>query len=179
MKFPHFLILIGVIVCALWMIKESVPSSLNYETSSPIEKMKDKEPPQGLHPVVEQKKNELVEKAKNAGIEILITDDFRSFAEQDRLYAQGRTTEGAIVTNAEGGESLHNYGLAIDFALRTASGDVIWDLEFDGNQNGEADWMEVVAIAKALEFEWGGDWTSIQDYPHFQYIPEAFVFDES
>lgn len=39
---------------------------------------------------------------------------FRSGAVQDALYAQGRTTPGPIVTNAKGGQSAHNYGLAID-----------------------------------------------------------------
>lgn len=36
----------------------------------------------------------------------------RTFAEQDALYAQGRTKPGAKVTNAKGGQSYHNYGLA-------------------------------------------------------------------
>jgi peptidoglycan L-alanyl-D-glutamate endopeptidase CwlK len=41
----------------------------------------------------------------------------RTFAEQDGLYAQGRSKPGAIVTNAKGGQSYHNYGLAIDIVL--------------------------------------------------------------
>ena len=77
-------------------------------------------------------------------------------------------TEGDIVTNAKAGESLHNYGLAIDFALRLKDGSVIWDMEYDGNGNGKADWMEVVEIAKDLGFQWGGDWANFPDYPHLQ-----------
>lgn len=98
----------------------------------------------------------------------MITDGFRSVAEQNRLYEQGRTTKGNIVTNAKGGESYHNYGLAIDFALKTSSGNVIWDWQYDGNKNGKADWAEVVSIAKSLGFEWGGDWAQFKDYPHLQ-----------
>jgi peptidoglycan LD-endopeptidase CwlK len=41
----------------------------------------------------------------------------RSFEDQDELYAQGRTKPGNIVTNARGGDSLHNYGLAADFVI--------------------------------------------------------------
>jgi peptidoglycan L-alanyl-D-glutamate endopeptidase CwlK len=72
------------------------------------------------------------------------------------------------VTNAQGGESYHNYGLAIDFALRTPEGDVVWDMERDDNGNGQADWMEVVELAKELGFTWGGDWANFPDYPHLQ-----------
>lgn len=40
---------------------------------------------------------------------------FRSVAEQDRLFLQGRKTPGPIVTKARGGQSAHNFGIAIDF----------------------------------------------------------------
>jgi peptidoglycan L-alanyl-D-glutamate endopeptidase CwlK len=38
----------------------------------------------------------------------------------------------------------------------------------DGDNDCTADWLEVVQQAKAIGFEWGGDWTSFKDYPHFQ-----------
>ncbi|KIL34591.1 hypothetical protein SD71_19040 [Cohnella kolymensis] len=130
---------------------------------------KDVPPVTGLHPVVAQKKAELVASAKEKGISVVITDGFRSKEQQNALYQQGRSDSGLVVTQVQGGYSYHNYGLAIDFALRTKSGDVIWDLEFDGNRNGQADWMEVVAVAKQLGFSWGGDWEgSFKDYPHLQ-----------
>lgn len=124
--------------------------------------------PTELHPIVEEKKEELIEKAKDIGISVIITDGFRSAEEQDAIYQRGRETEGTIVTYAKGGESYHNYGLAIDFALQTDDDNIIWDLEYDGNQNGESDWMEVVEIAKELGFSWGGDFTRFKDYPHLQ-----------
>lgn len=122
----------------------------------------------GLHPYVLKQKNELVRLTKQRGITIIITDGYRSHEEQTRIYNQGRTTEGDIVTNAKAGQSLHNYGLAIDFALKLEDGSVIWDMEYDGNGNGKSDWMEVVAIAKEIGFEWGGDWDKFPDYPHLQ-----------
>lgn len=121
-----------------------------------------------LHPVVAANSEKLIELSKEIGISILITSDFRSLQEQDALYQQGRDEGGAIVTNSKGGQSYHNYGLAIDFALRAPKGKVIWDMEYDGNRNGKSDWMEVVAIAKRLGFTWGGDWESFPDYPHLQ-----------
>lgn len=122
----------------------------------------------GLHPVVAEKRDRLVSLSRDKGINILITDEFRSSKEQDALYRQGRTADGPIVTTVQGGESYHNYGLAIDFALLSPEGKALWDLEYDGNGNGQADWMEVVAIAKRLGFAWGGDWESFKDNPHLQ-----------
>ncbi|QDP42048.1 M15 family metallopeptidase [Radiobacillus deserti] len=124
--------------------------------------------PTELHPIVASNMQELITQAKDIGINILITDEWRSIEEQNALYEQGRSQDGSIVTNVEGGESYHNYGLAIDFAIELDNGDVIWDMAYDGNKNKQADWMEVVEIAKSLGFEWGGDWKNFKDYPHLQ-----------
>lgn len=122
----------------------------------------------GIHPEVQAKTDMLIAQAADRGIEIVITSDFRSSEEQDRLFRQGRQDSGNIVTNARGGQSYHNYGLAIDFALRDGKGGVVWDMEVDRNANGRSDWMEVVELAKALGFDWGGDWDRFPDYPHLQ-----------
>ncbi|CAH0345809.1 M15 family metallopeptidase [Bacillus sp. CECT 9360] len=125
--------------------------------------------PDSLHPVVAEKRDILVRRTSETGIPILITAGFRLSEEQDELYEQGRSQPGNIVTNAKGGESLHNFGLAIDFALLNKKGEAIWDMEYDGNANGKPDWDEVVAIAKEEGFEWGGDFMGqFKDYPHFQ-----------
>ena len=97
----------------------------------------------------------------------------RTIAEQDALYAQGRTKPGGKVTNAKGGHSYHNYGLAIDIVLlidkdkngtfETAS----WDTKSDFDGDGKSDWQEIVAIFKRYGWEWGGDWKFF-DAPHFQ-----------
>lgn len=123
----------------------------------------------GLHPVIAAASEALIERCFNKGIPILITQGLRTRAEQDALYAQGRTKPGPIVTNARGGYSYHNFGLAVDFALLLQDGgSVSWDMKRDGNTNRKADWQEVVEEAKRLGFEWGGDWTSFKDYPHLQ-----------
>ncbi|WP_424767613.1 M15 family metallopeptidase [Paenibacillus sp. sgz302251] len=147
---------------AIWELERSLPpiDIIPNEISAP--------PVKELHPSVFAKQTELIAQTKKADITILITDGFRSNAEQDAIYAKGRTTGGSIVTQVRGGGSYHNYGLAIDFALRTKEGEVVWDMEYDGNGNGHADWMEVVEIAKRLGFSWGGDWDDFPDYPHLQ-----------
>jgi peptidoglycan L-alanyl-D-glutamate endopeptidase CwlK len=124
--------------------------------------------PTELHPIVAEKVEILKEKTAEKEITILITDDYRSFEEQDKLYDKGRKTPGKVVTHLEGGESYHNYGLAVDFALQLENGNVIWDTEYDGNGNGQSDWFEVAEMAKELGFQWGGDWRGFKDYPHLQ-----------
>ncbi|WP_018755216.1 M15 family metallopeptidase [Paenibacillus terrigena] len=123
----------------------------------------------GLFPVVKAATEALIDRCFNRGIPIVITQGLRTIAEQDSLYAQGRTKPGQIVTNARGGYSKHNFGMAIDFALLMPDGkSVSWDIKRDGNCDGIEDWGDVVSEAKALGFEWGGDWRSFKDYPHFE-----------
>jgi peptidoglycan LD-endopeptidase CwlK len=146
------------LLATLFYFYMNPPSQLNQNLPFPTE----------LHPLVKERSDQLVQQAAEKGIVVVITDGFRSAEEQDRLFEKGRSTEGNIVTYARGGESLHNYGLAIDFALRTATQEVIWDMQYDGNQNGVADWDEVVELTKVLGFDWGGDWARFKDYPHLQ-----------
>ncbi|MHA6529142.1 M15 family metallopeptidase [Paenibacillus sp. BAC0078] len=121
----------------------------------------------GLQPVVRVATVALIERCYARGVNIVITQGLRTIAEQDALYAQGRTKPGAKVTNAKGGYSYHNFGLAIDFALLLPDGSsVSWDMKRDGDGDNVADWIEVVQEAKALGFGWGGDWSSFKDYPH-------------
>lgn len=92
---------------------------------------------------------------------------FRSFSEQNELYAKGRTKPGKKVTNAKAGQSFHNFGLAVDIVL-VDGGKAIWERgeDFDGDKI--PDWMEVVKIFESYGWEWGGRWKSFPDYPHFQ-----------
>lgn len=92
----------------------------------------------------------------------------RTYAEQDALFLKRPK-----VTNARGGQSYHNFGLAIDIVLlidtdkngsfETAS----WQTNVDFDGDGKADWQEVVSIFKQYGWEWGGDW-KFTDMPHFQ-----------
>ncbi|SHG09104.1 M15 family metallopeptidase [Ornithinibacillus halophilus] len=124
--------------------------------------------PTELDPGVALNKDILIETSEKKGILIEITEGLRSVERQNKLYEQGRSTEGNIVTYAKGGESYHNYGLAIDFVLIDHTGNKTWDYTYDGNGNGEIDWFEVGEIAKELGFEWGGDWKNFKDYPHLE-----------
>lgn len=130
-----------------------------------------------LHPVVRDEVVTLideVEKGFPANIAVRIIQGLRTIEEQDALYAQGRTKPGNIVTNARGGSSFHNYGVAIDFAIlldKDGNGtydELSWDIKKDNDKDGVADWLEVVKVFEAAGWEWGGKWASIKDYPHLQ-----------
>jgi peptidoglycan L-alanyl-D-glutamate endopeptidase CwlK len=126
---------------------------------------------EGLNPIVKKTTEELIARSFAAGVPIIIVQGLRTIDYQNQLYAQGRTAPGAIVTNAKGGHSFHNFGLAVDFALLMPDGKVIsWDTYRDGDTDGQRDWLEVAAIGKALGFEWGGDWAHFLDMPHFQMV---------
>lgn len=123
-----------------------------------------------LHPSIRKEITDLVNKADkqlSEHSEIRIVQGLRTFPEQDALYAKGRTTPGPKVTNAKGGQSIHNYGLAIDFALLINDKEISWDLKKDWDGDKVADWMEVVKVFKDAGYTWGGQW-KFTDNPHFE-----------
>lgn len=124
----------------------------------------------GIHAVVKASAIEMIRRAYTEDINVQISSGFRSFAEQTRLYNQGRTTSGSIVTNARAGQSNHNYGLAIDYFLTSEDGaKALW--------NVNAQWRRVAAIGKTLGFVWGGDWSSFKDYPHLEMMGGLTIRD--
>lgn len=112
-----------------------------------------------LHPRLRKLTNELVTACERKGIPIKITQGYRSKAEQDALYAKGRTKPGNRVTNARGGYSMHNWGVAIDFCRNDGKG---------AYDDSDGFFSKVGKVGKSLGLEWGGDWKSIKDKPHFQ-----------
>lgn len=125
-----------------------------------------------LHPRLQTKAALLKEECKKQGISILFSECLRTKAEQDALYAQGRTAPGNIVTNAKGStySSQHQWGIAIDFYIdMDVDGD--GDKKDDAFNNSTGLFERVGAIAKSIGLGWGGDWTSFKDRPHL-YLPD-------
>jgi peptidoglycan L-alanyl-D-glutamate endopeptidase CwlK len=114
-----------------------------------------------LLPEVQPIARALVQKAALNGIRIKIISGLRTYAEQDKLYAQGRTTPGPKVTNSRGGYSNHNFGIAFDVGV------------FEGQKYlpESVKYKAVGVLGTDLGLEWGGNWTSIIDQPHFQLRP--------
>jgi peptidoglycan L-alanyl-D-glutamate endopeptidase CwlK len=121
-----------------------------------------------LHPRVRPYARALIEKGAGQGIIIKVTSAMRTYAEQDELYAQGRTKPGEIVTNARGGYSNHNFGIAFDVTIFKGSSDPenaktpVWD---------SPAYKALGALGTELGLDWGGNWTSIKDEPHYELRP--------
>jgi peptidoglycan LD-endopeptidase CwlK len=113
-----------------------------------------------LKPKVKSLALELQKKSKAAGIDIIFTCTLRTKVEQDNLYARGRTMPGKIVTQARGGESMHNYGVAFDICP-VIHGKAIW--------NDATLFNKVGKIGKEIGLTWGGDFARFVDKPHFQF----------
>lgn len=103
----------------------------------------------------------LVQRAALNGIRIKVISGLRTYAEQDELYAQGRTNPGLKVTNARGGYSNHNFGIAFDVGV------------FEGQKYlpDSVKYKAVGVLGTDLGLEWGGNWKTIVDEPHFQLRP--------
>lgn len=114
-----------------------------------------------LHPRLIEKVYLLMDACKNAGLLIGISECVRTKAEQDLLYAKGRTAPGKIVTNARGStySSMHQWGVAFDFYRADGKGSY---------ENGDEFFDRVGALGKKLGLMWGGDFKTISDKPHFQ-----------
>jgi peptidoglycan LD-endopeptidase CwlK len=114
-----------------------------------------------LLPQVQPIARALVQKAAANGITVKVISALRTFAEQDALFAQGRTAPGTKVTNARGGFSNHNFGIAFDVGV------------FEGNRYlpNSPKYKAVGVLGMDLGLEWGGNWKTIVDQPHFQLRP--------
>lgn len=107
---------------------------------------------------------EAQEVARQKGLEYKIICGTRSWEEQERIYAQGRTAPGKIVTKAPPGYSMHNFGLAVDCGVfRNGS-------YLDESDPEAAEEMHKAASLVAAKYgiRWGGNFKSIVDVPHFE-----------
>lgn len=114
-----------------------------------------------LLPEVQPMARALVQKAALNGIRIKVISGLRTYAAQNERYAQGRAKPGPKVTNARGGYSNHNFGIAFDVGV------------FEGSRYlpDSVKYKAVGALGTDLGLEWGGNWRTIVDQPHFQLRP--------
>ena len=144
-----------------------------------------------LHPEVKAMALELKARAQTeCRLRIVITECLRTAEEQTALYAQGRMALTEVnrlrkiagmppitelqnrrtVTKAKTvADSFHGYGLAFDIAVVSPDGKQIdWTDKSDWNEDGINDWLEVGRLATKMGIDWGGNWTSFPDTPHYQ-----------
>jgi peptidoglycan LD-endopeptidase CwlK len=113
-----------------------------------------------LLPAVQVMARHVLTTARAAGYDVRVLSGARTYSEQTSLYAQGRAKPGPIVTNAKAGSSLHNFACAIDLGLFV-----------NGKYSAKlADYDKIAKVVKADPHpeEWGGDWRTLHDAPHYQ-----------
>lgn len=122
------------------------------------------------------------------GITVLLICTYRSNEEQDKLYAQGRTAPGPIVTRAKAGKSKHNVALSDGTPSAEAFdvvplryGKQIWGTAGDGIDDNPDDdhtddleaWQRVGQNGLDVGLKWYGvPDAPFREFPHFQ-NPEA------
>ncbi len=126
--------------------------------------------------------------AKQRGIDVLVTCTLRDKEAQDAIFAEGRSREeldraglfhveprpGPIRTNAKGGESFHQYGVALD-VVPLRAGKPVWG---DVAAQDRALWRELGEIGEACGLEWAGRWQGrLREMAHFQYTAGLRVAD--
>lgn len=122
-----------------------------------------------LHPKVSNRALRVFMTAWDEGLYFRCTCGVRTPQEQHALFEIGRGRPGKKVTNADAWQSYHNYGLAFDVGLLTKDKKtIVWKMDADQNFDEKPDWMQFVAIAKKEGFDWGGDFKSFKDAPHFE-----------
>lgn len=104
------------------------------------------------------------------GVHPTLTETIRSYERSDALYNQpfdGKDNDGdgkideadEKVTNAKGGSSWHNFGLAADFVL-LVNGKMSWVVD--------KNWLLCIEIFKKHGFKSGNDFKSLKDAPHVE-----------
>ncbi len=114
---------------------------------------------QTLHPKAQQAARKFMQKVLDAGIQARIISGTRTYAEQNELFRKGRFgNPGPRVTNARGGQSNHNFGIA-------------WDLGIFDNGKYLTDsplYKKAAQTGLVEGLEWGGNWVTFPDLPHYQ-----------
>ncbi len=113
-----------------------------------------------VHPELATRITALLDILTQHGLQVEVVQGLRTFAEQDALFAQGRSRPGPVVTRARGGQSNHNYGLAVDM-VPFNNGQPNWNAPLGV-------WTTIGTEAEKLGLEWGGDWKKFVDKPHVQ-----------
>lgn len=114
-----------------------------------------------LEPVFRTKAEALITRLRQAAIALLPVQCRRTIAEQNAIYAQGRTAPGPIVTNAKGGQSAHNFGMAVDLCPVAKNGSLWWNAP-------NVLWQHMADTAKIMGLVPGYYFKSIHDPPHVE-----------
>ena len=113
-----------------------------------------------LNFAAQREARQFMRRLRDAGIRAKIISGTRTYEEQNKLYKKGRWgNPGPKVTYARGGRSKHNFGIAWDIGIFTASGAYVTETP---------PYQDAAAVGLIDAIEWGGDWQNFVDMPHYQ-----------
>jgi peptidoglycan L-alanyl-D-glutamate endopeptidase CwlK len=116
-----------------------------------------------LHPVAQNLARRTLNLIRAAGINARIISGTRTYSEQNKLFRKGRYgSKGPVVTNARGGQSNHNFGIAWDIGIFDQKGKYLSDSPLYAEAGHK------VMPAHIPDLEWGGNWITFKDTPHYQ-----------
>lgn len=111
---------------------------------------------QALHPYFRDKVIMLIDECKAQGIELAVVETYRTHAKQAEFYKMGKK-----YTRFKGGNSRHQYGLAVD-VVPIVKGKPQW--------KNKRLWKKVGRIGEKLGLRWGGRWKNPYDPAHFEWV---------
>lgn len=126
----------------------------------------------GVHPNLIKVMQEAI---KDTPVDFTITDGGRTTAQQQALYAKGRTAPGGKVTNADGVRNKSNHQAKSDGYYHAVdlypyiNGAIDFNDEH-GKLSVIAAHIKFVARKFGVKIGWGGDWKGSWDKPHFELL---------
>lgn len=125
-----------------------------------------------LNPKAQELARRFLKAIRDAGINARIISGTRTYAEQNVIFSKGRFgNPPPKVTNARGGQSNHNFGIAWDIGI----------FSDDGKYLGESPLYkkagQAALAAGITNLEWGGNWKTFVDQPHYQHTTGITITD--
>lgn len=108
-----------------------------------------------LHPYFRDRINELIDVCRKQGIELAVVESYRTHAKQAEYFGMGRK-----YTRSKGGNSKHQYGLAVD-VVPVIDGQAVWE--------NQTLWKKIGVNGERLGLRWGGRWRAPYDPAHFEW----------
>lgn len=130
-------------------------------------------------PELQEKARRMLELCTERGLDVQFYCSYRSHAEQEALYAQGRKPLAEVnelrkkaglaalpegiygkVTNAIPGKSKHGKRMALDGVILDG-GKAVWNTR-------DPRWQIYGECAREAGLVWAGDWKSFREFPHIE-----------
>jgi len=111
-----------------------------------------------------------LEAAESQGLRTKVISTLRTCEEQTRIYAQGRTEPGAVISGASGCRSWHVWGRAFDVLVLDENGSAVTD-------GSDPRYDRLGEIGRDFGLIWGGHFSWGRDAVHFEYHPGLSMND--